>query len=119
MRNVVKTIQELPDTFNRRLEVAMNDKEFDVTARNVILLLFACVSLDDVDPDNIPDKTILETTEIMIHLWYSAFLPHRYHVKLLAEVKPLIALLYARIADGEPGQFYLVLWILHMGKRFV
>ncbi|KAI3324399.1 hypothetical protein HD806DRAFT_522187 [Xylariaceae sp. AK1471] len=102
LRNVIKTIQELPNTFSHRIEVTINDRDFDVTARNVILLLFSCASHGNGNP-GAPDHTaMLETAEIMIHLWYSAFLPISLLSKLQSIVKPLIVEVCAKIAAKPP-----------------
>jgi hypothetical protein len=63
LRNVVKTIGGLPDGYAGKCSILMNDNDFDIVARNVILLMIALYfDTDDAVP-------------AMIHLWYSARLP--------------------------------------------
>ncbi|KAH8681939.1 hypothetical protein BX600DRAFT_429841 [Xylariales sp. PMI_506] len=66
IRNVVKSITEgLPDGYNGRCSLVINDINYMVVARNIILL-FLALSLE-VEAE--------EAAEIMIHVWYSALLP--------------------------------------------
>ncbi|CZR56251.1 uncharacterized protein PAC_06139 [Phialocephala subalpina] len=65
IRNVVKSIMEgLSDGYDGRCTLVINDINFMVVARNAILL-FVALSLE-------PDEAVT----IMIHVWYSALLPH-------------------------------------------
>ena len=65
IRNVVESItQGLLDGYDGRCTLVINDINFMVVARNAILL-FVALSLE-------PDEAV----PIMIHLWYSALLPH-------------------------------------------
>ncbi|KAL4922141.1 hypothetical protein BDW62DRAFT_217950 [Aspergillus aurantiobrunneus] len=61
LRNVVKTISRIPPEYGDTLEITVNDRDFDIVGRNVILLLIA-LSIEDKD----------EAIDCMIHLWYSA-----------------------------------------------
>ncbi|KAI9372814.1 hypothetical protein BJX61DRAFT_542323 [Aspergillus egyptiacus] len=63
IRSVVKTIADPPTTYTGSLTVTINDLDFSIVCRNVILLLIALVV---TDPD--------EAAECMIHFWYSALL---------------------------------------------
>ncbi|KAL4805432.1 hypothetical protein BDV18DRAFT_140850 [Aspergillus unguis] len=79
LHNVVKTLADLPDEYNRSLDITINGSEFDAVARNVILLLVSLV-VEDKD----------EAVDLMIHLWYSAFITAS-HVKILQQqIQPLI-----------------------------
>lgn len=63
IRNVVKSVVEgLPDGYDGRCTLVINDINFMVVARNIILL-FVALSLE-------PDEAV----PIMIHVWYSALL---------------------------------------------
>lgn len=65
IRNLVKSIIEgLPDGYDGRCTLVINDINFMVVARNAILLLVAL----SLEPE--------EAVPIMIHLWYSALVPH-------------------------------------------
>lgn len=65
IRNIVESItQGLLDGYDGRCTLVINDINFMVVARNAILL-FVALSLE-------PDEAV----PIMIHVWYSALLPH-------------------------------------------
>ncbi|PKK48400.1 hypothetical protein CI102_8134 [Trichoderma harzianum] len=63
LRNVVKTIAQVPDGYTKPIEVTINDNDLDVVARNAIILLIALVS-DNAD----------EAVDCIIHVWYSALI---------------------------------------------
>ncbi|KAK1490750.1 hypothetical protein CCUS01_14345 [Colletotrichum cuscutae] len=58
LRNVVKTIAKLPDSYTQSIEVTMNDRDLNIVARNVIMLLISLV-VDDVDI----------AADCIIHVW--------------------------------------------------
>lgn len=65
IRNIIESIKQgLLDGYDGRCTLVINDINFMVVARNAILL-FAALSLE-------PDEAV----PIMIHVWYSALLPH-------------------------------------------
>ena len=65
IRNIVESItQGLLDGYDGRCTLVINDINFMIVARNAILL-FVALSLE-------PDEAV----PIMIHVWYSALLPH-------------------------------------------
>ncbi|KAB8302796.1 hypothetical protein EYC80_006141 [Monilinia laxa] len=78
IRNVLKSLVGLPITYTGKCEVVINDKDFDIVARNAILLLIALV----FDP--------MQAADIMIHIWYSAFIPEPVLHKIQEQVLPLI-----------------------------
>ena len=75
----MKTIASLPAEFTGRVESYINDKDLDVVARNVILLLIALV-VDNED----------EAVECMIHTWYSASIRPSDMAILETRIRPLI-----------------------------
>lgn len=75
----MKTIASLPAEFTGRVESYINDKDLDVVARNVILLLIALV-VDNED----------EAVECMIHTWYSASIRLSDMAILETRIRPLI-----------------------------
>ncbi|TGO85026.1 hypothetical protein BPOR_0439g00050 [Botrytis porri] len=91
IRNVVKSLVELPIAYEGKCELIINDKDFDIVARNTILLLTALV----FDP--------IEAADIMIHIWYSAFITESSLQKLQEKVLPLIEDVCKKVA-GRPGQ---------------
>ncbi|SPJ78857.1 uncharacterized protein FTOL_07248 [Fusarium torulosum] len=62
-RNVIKTIAQLPEDYDKPVSITINDRDFDIVARNVIMLLIA-PSVEDQD----------EAIDCIIHIWYSAFI---------------------------------------------
>jgi hypothetical protein len=77
LRNVVKTIVGLPEDHKGECMAVINDKEFIIVARNVIMLLVAMY----FDPE--------VATPIIIRLWYSAFLPVVMVQTLQSHIMPL------------------------------
>lgn len=64
IRNVLKSITDgLPDVYDGRCLLIINDNNFKVVARNTMLLFIALI----LEPN--------EAAVIMIHVWYSALLP--------------------------------------------
>jgi hypothetical protein len=65
IQNVVKSLMKgLPDRYDGRCTLVINDVNFIVVAYNAILL-FVALSLE-------PEEAVT----ILIHVWYSALLPH-------------------------------------------
>ncbi|KAG8357862.1 hypothetical protein FVEN_g4537 [Fusarium venenatum] len=95
MRNVVKTIAELPSTYDRDLDIVMNDRDLDVVARNAILLLLA-LTAEGKD----------ETIDCMIHVWYSAFICKSDLDILHHRVRPLVEVVCDNI-KGKPAKTIL------------
>ncbi|ESZ89522.1 hypothetical protein SBOR_10092 [Sclerotinia borealis F-4128] len=78
IRNFVKSVNGLPAAYLGKCEVVINDKDLDVVARNAIMLLTALV----FDP--------VEAADIMLHIWYSAFILESALHKLQEKILPLI-----------------------------
>ncbi|KAF5723855.1 hypothetical protein FMUND_1463 [Fusarium mundagurra] len=79
LRNVIKTIAQIPPTYDQPIDIVINDRDIDIAARNVILLLIA-LTVDDQD----------EAVDCMIHVWYSAFI-RKSHVDILKQrIRPFI-----------------------------
>ncbi|KAH7224169.1 hypothetical protein BKA60DRAFT_594076 [Fusarium oxysporum] len=79
LRNVVQTITQLPPSYEQPIEIIMDDHEFDVVARNVIILLLA-LTADDQD----------EAADYILHIWYSSFIRKSHFDKLKQRMRPLI-----------------------------
>ncbi|KAK6218393.1 hypothetical protein QIS74_06273 [Colletotrichum tabaci] len=63
LRNVIKTIAQLTESYTQTVEVTMNDRDLDIVTRNAILLLIA-LAVEDFDA----------SADCIIHVWYSTFL---------------------------------------------
>ncbi|PGH26457.1 hypothetical protein AJ80_01770 [Polytolypa hystricis UAMH7299] len=108
LRNVIKTIADLPNDAKQRFEMAINDREFEIVARNAILLLFVL---------NAPDVTNFSSdAESLIHLWYSSFLPANVLSQLHTRVKPLISTVCSQIADKASGTVLRKTWHFRSGR---
>lgn len=79
LRNMIKSVAALPQQYNSTIAAFINDKDFDIVARNLIILLIALVVLD---------KT--EAAECMLHVWYSAFIRQKDADILTNQILPLI-----------------------------
>lgn len=79
LRNMVKSIAQLPRSYKQGIEVTLNDRNLDIVARNAIMLLVAVI-IEDVE----------EAAEYILHIWYSALI-RKSHIDILQEsVQPLI-----------------------------
>lgn len=107
LRNVVKTIADLPAAATQRINVTINDREFAVVARNVILLLFALSA---------PEGNPFDTAEALIHLWYSAFIPAKTFSALQDTVKHLIADVCDKIETKDPAASLEKTWEFPSGR---
>ncbi|KAI9041078.1 uncharacterized protein KD926_007348 [Aspergillus affinis] len=78
LRNVIKTVVDLPTTYTRSLGIAINDIEFDIVARNIMILILALVVGNE------------SAIDCIIHLWYSASM-HDSDLDILSNrIRPLI-----------------------------
>jgi hypothetical protein len=80
LRNVIKTIAQLPEGHDKSVSITINDHDFDIVARNVIMLLIA-LTAEDQD----------EAIDCIIHIWYSAFIRKSDLDIIQQRVRPLIA----------------------------
>lgn len=79
LRNVIKTITELPESYKQPVAITINDNDPAVVARNFITLLIA-LAVEDTD----------EATDAIIHTWYSA-LPRNIDLYILqSKIRPLV-----------------------------
>lgn len=89
----------------------MNDREFDVVARNAILLLLALTSQDSEETN-----TASDIAEALIHVWYSASITGSILSLLQNRVKPLIVELCGKIADKPPNAVLAKTWKFSTGQ---
>ncbi|KAI4209266.1 MAG: hypothetical protein L6R36_009540, partial [Xanthoria steineri] len=59
-RNLMSTVNGLPDTYGGTMTCVLNDKYINVVARNIVMLLIAA---------QLPPA---EAAEVILHVWYSA-----------------------------------------------
>ncbi|KAJ6114080.1 hypothetical protein N7512_007525 [Penicillium capsulatum] len=113
LRNVAKTIVDLPEASSHRIDITINDKEFHVVARNEILLLFILKALDEA-PATGPAG--FKTAQSLIHLWYSASLTSDIISELASRVKPLFVDVCRQISSTPAGEIVEKSWFFSNGK---
>jgi Domain of unknown function (DUF4470) len=79
LRNIIRTINELPSDFSGELNVLLNDREPFIVIRNIILLLLLGTVSEKV-----------QAAELALHFWYSAFVPVQYHTQLQCVLLPFL-----------------------------
>lgn len=99
LRNVTKTIAQLPSSYNQPVNVTMNDRDLDIVARNAIMLLIALV-VDDIN----------EAIDCIIHVWYSAFIRQSDLSILQQRVRPLIESVCEKIKSKTPSSLLGKTW---------
>ncbi|KAI0046116.1 hypothetical protein FA95DRAFT_1494462, partial [Auriscalpium vulgare] len=67
LRNIVRTLNELPTDHSGKITILVNDGEPYVLLRNILLLLIL---------GKVPDKQ--KAADVALHFWYSALLPSDY-----------------------------------------
>ncbi|KAJ5742608.1 uncharacterized protein N7511_011340 [Penicillium nucicola] len=106
LRNVVKTVSELPQLFAQRIDLTINDRDFHVVARNAIILLFCLTALEIT---SIPPGGFANA-ESLIHLWYSASLPKNITTQLVSRVKPFFTEVCGQITAEATGEIVERTW---------
>ncbi|KAK0437608.1 uncharacterized protein EV420DRAFT_1587760 [Desarmillaria tabescens] len=72
LRNVVRTINELPEDYSGSIKIVLNDKNPMIVCRNLLILSILGVIAD-----------VEEGAEHALHLWYSVFQPLSYQTRIL------------------------------------
>jgi hypothetical protein len=93
------------------VSLTLNDRDFDIVARNLIMLL-AALQLDQIqDADNI--EAGIET---IIHLWYSAKLQSSQLRQLQSSILPLFQEVCVKIKDKPSGTILGNIWTFGSNK---
>lgn len=95
--------------------MTINDRDFDVTARNAVILLLALSSLEE-ESDQIDFERLAET---LIHVWYSATITKDTLSELQSRVKPLISDVCQRAVDKQPGILIGKTWTFKSGSSLL
>lgn len=90
-RNVFKTIASLPQSYVGKPFVVINDMDFDVVARNLIMLLLSLTIADEQ-----------EAIQTVLHVWYSAFI-RPVDLQRIQALHPLIKDVCTKIASRGSG----------------
>jgi len=100
----------------QQISVTMNDRDFDLVARNVVLLLLVLTADESTD---IQTKMPFGLAEALIHLWYSALIPFSMLSYLKTKVAPMIAEVCNRIINNRQTQFWPRRGNFRLAKPFV
>ncbi|KAL1982084.1 hypothetical protein VTN96DRAFT_1797 [Rasamsonia emersonii] len=98
LRNVVKSLASLPADFSGNCNIVVNDRDLDIVARNVLLILVSF----HYEP--------AEASVIMVHLWYSALLPEAMLSSLRAKLLPLIQDACSKVRDKRKDALLAKTW---------
>ncbi|TFK46609.1 hypothetical protein OE88DRAFT_1667211 [Heliocybe sulcata] len=79
LRNVVRTVNKLPDDYSGELTILLNDCDPHVVARNIVLLIL----LGTIDDEVLG-------AELALHYWYSVILPAEYYARTAHAIMPFI-----------------------------
>lgn len=104
LRNVVKTIAQVPSRYDQAIQVTINDRDLHVVARNVILLRVALL-VDDVD----------KATDCIIHVWYSALIRKSDLDILRQKIRPMIVDVCQKTQGKSANSLLAKTWTL--GRR--
>ncbi|KAJ5115575.1 hypothetical protein N7526_011456 [Penicillium atrosanguineum] len=107
LRNVVKTVADLPSQFKKSISLTINDRDSAVVARNLILLLLALDTADQHSPETDQDREVAKT---LIHIWYSSFINSTAQSQIQVKVLPLISGVCDEALLLEPGAFLGKTW---------
>ncbi|KAJ5761103.1 hypothetical protein N7520_008259 [Penicillium odoratum] len=99
IRNLVRTVANLPSSYNQSVEAIINDRDFDIVAQNLILLLIALVV-----------ENVHEAVDCIIHLWYSTLVRTSDIEILHTRILPLIEDISEKVKDKPPGKLLAKTW---------
>ena len=99
IRNAVKTVACLPKEYKQPVSLVLNDRDFDIVARNLIMLL---LTLDAKDTD--------QTLDTIIHIWYSAKIQLSHLYYLQSRIRPLLQEVCKEIANKPDGTLLGKTW---------
>ncbi|KAK0308345.1 hypothetical protein LTR01_004972 [Friedmanniomyces endolithicus] len=100
-RNIIKSIAAIPGTYSNSIFVTVNDIDFDIVARNAIMLLIVIT-----EPDN--DNAV----DCMLHVWYSSNIQQKHLELLEAKIRPPIENVILKIVNKAAGSLQRKTWKL-------
>ena len=105
LRNIIKTATSIPSAYSGTLSLSVNDRDFDIVARNIILILVASTIEDE-----------RKASHCILHLWYSALI-RRGDLELLTEfVLPLFQDVNNKIASRGSTSLFRKTWKFEAGE---
>lgn len=119
LRHLVKTVAEMPESAANgntiNLNVGINDIEFHIVARNIIVLLYVFASLDDLaattDPSGLTNAALIDqVADNVLHFWHSAFLTNDTLSQMTSRVGPFIELVCNSFEQELPNQMQEQSW---------
>ncbi|KAI1262719.1 hypothetical protein F5Y18DRAFT_438850 [Xylariaceae sp. FL1019] len=99
LRNVVLSVTDLPPGYLYAVNIALNDLELDIVARNLIFLL---IMFNEEDPNTAADA--------MLHVWYSAFVTESCYNLLQKKLKPMVEEVCSTIARKHSRGLFGKTW---------
>lgn len=93
------TLSAVPAYFAGQCNTVINDRDFDIVARNAILLLTAL----HFEPQ--------AAWPIMLHIWYSALIPHSVLRSLQVNILPLVRGVCEKIKAKPPLSVQSKTWV--------
>ncbi|KAJ6096555.1 hypothetical protein N7486_007301 [Penicillium sp. IBT 16267x] len=97
--SVFTTITNLPQNYNGSIELTINDHNFNIVARNIIILLIGLV-VQDVD----------QAIDCIIHIWYSIMIRTSDILVLQKHIAPMFATVQKEIKDLPKNGFLEKTW---------
>jgi len=88
----------MPKSYTGQCDIVVNDRDFDIVARNLILLLTALHFS--------PDKA----APIMLHIWYSALIPEQMFRTLKDNILPLIQEVCTKVCEKPAKSLQSKTW---------
>lgn len=99
LRNVFTSVASIPERYSNPLHIHINDRDFDIVARNAIILLISLT---------VPKTS--EAVECMIHIWYSAQIRQSNLDIVRGSVRPLIEDVCKKIASKPAARVLGKTW---------
>lgn len=100
-------IAEVPAGYRKPIEITMNERDLDVVARNIIMLLIALVA---------EDGQLGQAIDCIIHVWYSALLRDSDMDLLQNQIRPLIESVCAKVRVRGPTTWLEKTWTFERGS---
>ncbi|KAF5658279.1 SET MYND domain-containing protein [Fusarium denticulatum] len=104
LRNVVKTIAQLPPDWDQPIDITINDRDLNIVGRNAIILLITLTSDDDE-----------QAIDCIIHAWYSSFIRKSDQAVLEQRIRPLIQAVCDKTMGKPDNRILGKTWVF--GKR--
>jgi hypothetical protein len=88
IRNIIRTINELPSDYSGQISILLNDQEPTVLFRNITLLSNLAINSSEVI-----------AAECALYAWYSTFIPSQYEMQIGPPMTSFLMDMKAEIKD--------------------